>query len=235
MPPEKLIGKVEYKENLAGQNFLIRIDFDKKVDFTPGQYASLKVSDEGIRRSYSVASLPNEKTIDLLVDITPMGVGSKYILGLKVGDVVEVLAFLGRFTVDPLLLFGAKYILFLATGTGIAPFKPMIEDLLYRKHFANEVRLVWGTKHSEELYWLKELGNINRDFDNFKHDIVISKPTEDWPGLIGHVEVAVDKLEQDWSKTLVYLCGSPNMIAEMEKNLKDKGVLEANIFYEKYF
>lgn len=235
MSPEKLIGKVEYKENLAGNNYLVRIGFDKKVEFTPGQYASLKVTGDGMRRSYSVASLPNENVIDLLVDITPMGVGSKYILGLKVGDAVEVLAFLGRFTIDPLLLFEAKHVLFLATGTGIAPFRPMIEDLLYRKHFANEVRLVWGMRHPEELYWLKELDNINRDFDNFKHDIVISKPTEDWPGFTGHIDTVVNKLGQDWSKTLVYLCGSPDMITDMEKNLKEKGVPENSIFYEKYF
>ncbi|EKD53543.1 MAG: hypothetical protein ACD_61C00019G0009 [uncultured bacterium] len=235
MPPEKMIGKVEYKQNLTGNNYLVRIGFDKKAEFIPGQYASLKVTEEGLRRSYSVASLPNEKAIDLLVDVTPMGVGSKYILGLKVGDEVEVLAFLGRFTIDPMLLFEAKHILFLATGTGIAPFKPMIEDLLYRKHFANEVRLVWGMRHPEKLYWLKEMDNINRDFDNFKHDIVISRPTEDWPGLTGHIDVAVDKLKQDWSKTLVYLCGAPDMITEMEKNLKEKGVPENHIFYEKYF
>ncbi|OIN91574.1 hypothetical protein AUJ42_01645 [Candidatus Collierbacteria bacterium CG1_02_44_10] len=235
MLPEKLLGSVEYKENLAGNNYLVRIGFDKKVEFIPGQYASLKVAEDGVRRSYSIASLPNENVIDLLVDVTPMGVGSKYILGLKVGDSVEVLAFLGRFTIDSLLLFETKQILFLATGAGIAPFKPMIEDLLYRKHFANEVRLVWGMRHPEELYWLKELDNINRDFDNFKHDIVISKPTEDWPGFAGHVDTVVNQLEQDWSKTLVYLCGAPNMIKEMEKNLKEKGVREEHIFYEKYF
>lgn len=235
MAPEKLIGRVEYKENLAGDNYLVRIGFDKKVVFIPGQYASLKVTEDGVRRSYSVASLPNENVIDLLVDVTPMGVGSKYVLGLQVGEPVEVLAFLGRFTIDPQLLFAAKHLLFLATGTGIAPFKPMIEDLLYRKHFANEVRLVWGMRHPEELYWLKELDNINRDFDNFKHDVVISKPTEDWPGFVGHVDTVVNQLEQDWTKTLVYLCGAPNMITEMEMNLKDKGVPQTNIFYEKYF
>ena len=97
MIPERIIGKVEYKENLAGSNYLVRIGFEKKVDFTPGQYASLKVSEDGVRRSYSVASLPGERVIDLLVDVSPMGVGSKYILGLKVGDHVEILGFLGKF------------------------------------------------------------------------------------------------------------------------------------------
>lgn len=230
-----MIGKVEYKANLAGNNYLVRIGFERIADFTPGQYASLKVNDEGIRRSYSVASLPGKKSIDLLVDISPMGVGSKYILGLNVGDEVEVLGFLGRFIVDPLLLIESKQILFLATGTGIAPLRPMIEDLLYKKKYSGEVRLIWGMRYEKDLYWLKEMDNINRDFDNFKFDIVISKPSEDWPGFRGHVGSVIDQLAQKWSGTLAYLCGSPDMIAENEIKLKEKGVPEGHIFYEKYF
>lgn len=235
MAPKKNTGKVEFKENLAGNNWLVRIGFDEEVDFVPGQYSSLKVNEAGLRRSYSVASLPKGKSIDLLVDVSPMGVGSKYILSLKAGDEVEVLGFLGRFTIEPSLLFNAKAILFVATGTGVAPLKPMIEDLLYNKHFAGEVRLVWGMRYEEDLYWLKEMDNINRDFDNFKFDVVLSKPTEDWPGFKGHVNEVVGQLKQDWSQTLAYLCGAKEMIIEMNKELMAKGVTEEHVFYEKYF
>ncbi len=235
MAPKKIVGRLEYKENLAGNNWLVRIGFDEVLDFTPGQYASIKVSDEGMRRSYSVASLPRKNSLDLLVDVSPMGVGSKFILGLKLGDPVEILGFLGRFTIDTMLLLDAKQVLFVATGTGIAPFKPMIEDLLYKKHFTGEVRLVWGMRHEEDLYWLKELDNINRDFDNFKIDVVISKPGVDWPGFRGHVGVVIDQLKLDGEYTLCYLCGSPEMISETDKKMRDKGVPETKIFYEKYF
>lgn len=235
MTPKRLTGKVRFKANLAGNNWLVRLGFDEETSFVPGQYTSLKVTDEGMRRSYSVASLPGEKTIDILVDVTPMGVGSKYILGLKVGDPVEVLGFLGRFTIEPNVLFEAKQMLFIATGTGIAPFKPMIEDLLYKKRYPGEVRLIWGMRHEEDLYWLKEMDNINRDFDNFKFDIVLSQPTKDWPGFKGHVGVLVDQLKQDWGKTSAYLCGSPDMIVETENQLKASGVSDENIHYEKYY
>ena len=235
MSPKKLIGKVDLKENLAGNNWLVRICFEEEIDFIPGQYVSLKVNSEGLRRSYSVASLPGGNIVDVLVDVSPMGVGSKYVLSLKVGDEVEVLGFLGRFTVDPLKLSEAKHLLFLATGTGIAPMKPMIEDLLYKKSFTGEVRLVWGVRHETDLYWLKEMDNINRDYDNFKFDIVISQPSEDWPGFRGHLGGLVNELTQDWDKSLVYLCGSREMIVEMEKSLKEKGVPGEQIHYEKYY
>jgi NAD(P)H-flavin reductase len=235
MSPKKLIGKVEFRENLAGQNHLIRIRFDEKVDFTPGQYVSLKVNGEGLRRSYSVASLPGGNIVDVLVDVSPMGEGSKYILSLKVGDEVEVLGFLGNFTIDLQAIERARNITFLATGTGIAPMRPMIEELLDKKSFKGEVRLVWGVRHETDLYWLKEMDNISRDYDNFKFDIVISQPLEDWPGFRGHLGGLVNGLTQDWSKTLVYLCGSREMIVETEKRLKEKGVPEEQIHYEKYY
>lgn len=235
MTPKKMIGRVEFKENLAGNNWLVRIGFDEMVDFIPGQYTSLKVNEAGLRRSYSVASVPGGKNIDLLVDVSPMGVGSKYILNLKVGDAVEVLGFLGRFTIGEDILIEAENCLFLATGTGIAPFKPMIENLLYNKQFTGEVRLIWGMRHEEDLYWLKEMDNIHRDFDNFKFDVVLSKPTPDWPGFKGHLDTLVDKLTLDWAKTLAYLCGSPEMIVQTEQLLRTKGVPEAQVFYEKYY
>lgn len=235
MTPKRSIGRVIFKENLAGNNFLVRIGFEEKVDFIPGQYTSLKVTAEGLRRSYSVASIPGETSIDLLVDVSPMGDGSKYILGLMVGDEVEVLGFLGSFTVDPLRLLKIKQLIFLATGTGIAPLKPMIEDLLYKKHFTGEVRLVWGMRYEEDLYWLKEMDNINRDFDNFKFDIVLSKPGKDWPGFKGHVGDVTNGLNLGWPETLAYLCGSPEMITDMERKLIEKGVPEDQIFYEKYY
>lgn len=235
MAPKKIIGRVEFKDNLAGKNYLVRIVFDEKLDFVPGQYVSLKVNEAGMRRSYSVASLPGGKSIEVLVDVSPMGLGSKFILELKVGDEVEILGFLGRFIVDPSSLMEVKTLLFIATGTGVSPLRPMIEDLLYNKHFAGEVRLVWAMRHEEDLYWLKEMDNINRDFDNFKFDVVLSKPTEDWLGFKGHVGDVFKTLSQNWPQSLAYLCGAKEMISEMEKGLLAKGVPQNHIFYEKYF
>lgn len=235
MSPKKLVGEVRYKENLAGNCWLVRIGFDEELSFVPGQYISLRVSGDGLRRSYSVASLPGRKSVDILVDVSPMGVGSRYVLGLKVGELVEVLGFLGKFTVDLGRLTESRQLLFLATGTGVAPLRPMIEDLLYVKGYGGEIRLIWGMRHEEDLYWLKELRSISRDFDNFKFEVVLSKPKEDWPGFKGHVEEVVEDLSQDWARTLVFLCGSPGMITQTVEKVNQKGVPEGQIFYEKYY
>jgi len=234
MAPKNIVGKVEYKQNLAGNVWLLRIGLDEVIDFIPGQYVSIKVSPEGLRRSYSIASLPGQKYIDLLIDVTPMGVGSKYVLGLSVGDSVEMLGFLGHFIVDDNLLIANNQVLFIATGTGIAPLRPMVEDLLVNKKYKGEVRLIWGMRHEEDLYWLKEIENIHRDYDNLHFDLVLSQPKPEWPGLSGHVGDVISKISILGETTLSYLCGAPAMIDEITGLLKNKGISEEKLIFERY-
>ncbi|KKS61692.1 MAG: Oxidoreductase FAD-binding domain protein, partial [Candidatus Collierbacteria bacterium GW2011_GWF1_42_50] len=180
MNAKKMPGRVVYKTNLAGDTWVLGIELEEKADFIPGQFVSLKVNEEGLRRSYSVASLPNKKNIELVVDVAPMGVGSKYVLGLKVGDLVEVLGFLGKFVVSDDTLLTQKKLLFVGTGAGAAPLKPMIEDLLINKGFRGQIHLVWGMRFEKDLYWLAELDKLQREYDNFHLDIALSHPGEKW-------------------------------------------------------
>ena len=234
MTARKIWGKVGYKENLAGDTWLLRINFEEVVEFVPGQFVSLKVSDEGLRRSYSVASLPGKNNIELVVDVAPMGVGSKYILSLKVGDTIEVLGFLGKFVVEEEALTSTKELLFVGTGTGAAPLKPMIEDLLINKNFKGQTYFIWGMRYETDLYWQKEIDKLQRDFDNFHFEIVLSKPGADWPGMVGHVGDVAEMMALNWKETSAYLCGSVEMIEEMKKLLKTKGVTEENINFERF-
>ena len=69
MAVKKMLGRVAYKANLAGTTWLVRINLAEVADFVSGQFVSIKVNKEGMRRSYSVASLPGEKMIDLVLYI----------------------------------------------------------------------------------------------------------------------------------------------------------------------
>lgn len=226
-------GKVGYKAILAGNTWLLGIDFPAVVDFLPGQFVSLKVTEEGSRRSYSVASFPGKRSIDLVVDVSPMGVGSKYVLGLKVSDPVEVLGFLGKFVVSDEMA-SQREMIFVGTGTGVVPLKPMVEDLLVNKGFRGQVRLIWGMRQEGDLYWVKEIGKLQRDFDNFHFEIALSKPGSDWPGKRGYVGDVVDSLSYEWKETGAFLCGNPEMITEIKRKLLGKGVPEDKIIFERF-
>ena len=110
----------------------------------------------------------------------------------------------------------------------------MIGDLLVKKQYKGEVRLVWGMRHEEDLYWLKEIENIHRDFDNLHFDLVLSQSKPEWPGLSGHVRDVLEKINIDAKNALVYMCGAPAMIDEVSKQLVNKGVPEDKIIFERY-
>lgn len=234
MNVKKMLGKVVYKENLTENTWLLGIELEEEAVFAPGQYVSLKVSKEGLRRSYSIANTPGRKSIELVVDLTPMGVGSKYILSLKVGDLVELLGFLGKFVINEEILKSSKEIIMVATGCGIVPFRPMIDDLLSLKAFNKPIKLIWGMRHEKDLYWIKEMDKYQREYDNFHFEIALSKPEGDWPGIKGHVGNVIENISCDWNQTAVFLCGNPEMIIEIKEILKNKGVVDDKIFFERY-
>jgi len=229
-----MIGKVSYKENLSGSTWLIGIALDETAEFLPGQFVSLKVNDEGLRRSYSIASLPGKKSIELVVNVTPMGEGSKYILGLSIGDSVEVMGYFGKFVVTDEVVTSQKHLIFVGNGTGIAPLRPMIEDLLKNKSFEGQIHLVWGMRYETDLYWLAELDKIQREYDNFHLSIALSRPVEKWLGVSGHVGDVISGLDIKGAETSAFLCGNPEMITEIKDLLISKGVEEGQILYERF-
>lgn len=234
MAVKKMLGRVAYKANLAGDTWLVRINLAEVADFVSGQFVSIRVNKEGMRRSYSVASMPGEKMVDLVIDVSPMGIGSKYVLGLKVGDEVEILGFLGKFTIDENDLLVRKQMIFVGTGTGIVPLKPMIEDMLVNKLYRGQTYLIWGMRYEKDLYWMKEVDDLQRDYDNFHFEVVLSRPESDWPGLSGHVGDIVDNMKLNWPDTGVYLCGNPEMITDINEKVIKKGVPERQVVYERF-
>lgn len=233
MQPKKTKAIVVSKANLSGQVWEVKLRLLEPMTHEAGQYVSLKVNDEGLRRSYSVASCVGSETVDLIVDVSPMGVGSQYILSLKVGDEVEVMGFMGRFVVEKQSLTPESQVLMMATGTGVAPMWPMLKEILVDMNFKGKVRLVWGMRHEEDLYWQDIFLDLVKKFGNFEYHLVLSKPKEDWKGERGHVGDVLVKLNGDWNNTEAYLCGANAMISEMEEKLRALGV--AKVYYEKFF
>lgn len=232
MPPRKMNSEVLEKKQLTHSVWLVRLGFEEKIELKAGQYASLKVTPEGMRRSYSIAGI-GETWVELIVDVSPMGPGSQYILGLKVGDGVELIGFLGSFVVEQ-KSYEDENVLFVATGTGIAPFYPMIEELV-SKGYKGKINLWWGMRHEKDLYWWERLEEIKTKNSNFDYGIVLSKGDEKWQGKKGHVGDLIETASLDWNKTSAYLCGSKEMIMEMKEKLTSKGIPEDKIYYEKFY
>ena len=154
--PRILNGILSKKENLTGSYWLFCLEFQNPYDFLAGQYVSVKVAPDGTRRSYSIASPPDGKTIELLIDVSPGGMGSQYFLSSNEGDTVEALGPVGIFTLATKNPKPNR--MFIATGSGIAPLRAMTLDSLRKKTALGEVRLLWGMRHEEDLFWQEEFG-----------------------------------------------------------------------------
>lgn len=215
-----------------------------RLDFHAGQYVSLLVGKDGVRRSYSIATTPDvEHGFGLLVELIPGGRGSEFLQQLEIGVEAEILAPLGRFVVDneqyssdPVLQYPSK-LLFVATGSGIVPIWSMIHDQLINQKNTSSIRLHWGMRSEADLFWLDHLERLSEAYPYFVYDIVLSRPGNNWELCSGHVQ---DCLNRDFgSKEALkgwkaYVCGNPNMVIETGEVLLSLGMEQSNITHEKF-
>ncbi|MBI1871958.1 hypothetical protein HYS10_00910 [Candidatus Collierbacteria bacterium] len=111
----------------------------------------------------------------------------------------------------------------------------MIYDLLEKKSFKDEVHLDWGMRHEEDLFWIDEFKELEKNYPNFKFDIVLSKPTAEWYACSGHVGDCLIKHRPSWEGWEAYLCGSQQMIADVAVLLEKLKVKKEDIHFEKFF
>jgi CDP-4-dehydro-6-deoxyglucose reductase len=124
-----------------------------------------------------------------------------------------------------------KNIVFLATGTGIAPIKSILEGL-DKSHEQYQNKNFWvivGARYQDDLFWEPNLKNLH-----IKYIPVLSRQVNDWNGAKGYVQDIVLKQQIDLENTQVYACGSNEMI-KSAKELFLKNNLKENNFFSDAF
>lgn len=216
-----LAGKIRYFEFEAEQPLILQ----------PGQYISVKVSSTRIN-CYSVAGQTTPTKFNLLIDTTPGGPGSKFFEALKLGDKITYLGPFGTFTLKP--NDGGETILFLATGSGLAPLKNMFENLLRVNKAKQNMVLYLGLNNYEDIFMKDYLDALSAEFPNFKYQIAVFNKNTKWKGATGFITPLVKKDFPDASKCSVYMCGNKFMIGDATKILTDNGCPKERIYFEKY-
>lgn len=227
--PERFEAILVSREKLANFFWLFRLKVNKKINFLPGQFVSVEVGN-GEKRFYSIAnSKLSENCLELLIRIYPEGVGGKFWSNVKVGELIKLFGPAGRFLVKN---NRSGKMVFMATGCGIAPIRSMIGSLADNN--AGEIKLWWGLRGEEDVFWLEEWNRLKQQSNNFDYEIVLSKPTEEWKGKKGHITDYLRDLELNNGLDDVYICGGAEMISEVTKKLAEMGFCEDGIHYEKY-
>jgi CDP-4-dehydro-6-deoxyglucose reductase len=202
---------------------VLRLPPTSTFGFHPGQYIDV-IGHGGLRRSYSIANAPaSSNQIDLHIRKVPGGVMSEYwFQRAQVNDLLRLNGPLGTFFLRDV---EGLDLVFLATGTGIAPIKSMLESLAAPGSRARPgtISVIWGGRVPEDMYWNPQEAGVEHGFIP-----VLSRAGADWRGARGHVQQALLARGRDWNSTTVYACGSDAMIHDARRQLVEVGLSERN-------
>lgn len=230
--PQKFKAIISEKKWIAKKVIEVRFLLEEppQIAFTAGQTMMIYIA-PGINRSMSIASSPlNKDELTVCWDVSPMGPGAHWLLDRRIGDTAEFMAPLGVFTFDEQ---SPRKAFFMATGTGIAPFRAFVDTYL-AQGILKESHLYWGLRQEEDIFWKDLFEGYRSSYQHFHFYVSLSQPSASWGGLKGHItdhvlHGSVDK-EADF-----YLCGSGAMVEEMHTGLIAQGVPEKQIKRELFF
>jgi len=198
--------------------------------FTPGQFVSIKedVARREVTRAYSIASAPDGNRFALCLNRVQEGLVSPRLFALALGQHVEIQEPLGYFT----LRHPERPAVFVATGTGIAPFRSMLLSALPK---GAVITLLFGVRYARGLLYREELEEMAQRYPQFRFMPTITRPDEFWQGPVGRVQTHLETaLATHASTPDVYICGLKEMVDDVRAVLKQKGFDRKQIVYEKY-
>jgi CDP-4-dehydro-6-deoxyglucose reductase/3-phenylpropionate/trans-cinnamate dioxygenase ferredoxin reductase subunit len=194
----------------------LRHPIGKRAQFRAGQYVTIELPG-GTTRNYSLANAPQRNDSVLLhVRRVPGGQFSDGLLRtLRRGDELTVRLPFGEFTLDH---SSDRPILLLVTGTGFAPARSIVADLIHRGN-RRPVHLYWGARRADELYQTELVTKWAHRHDWFRFTPVLSRPQPRWAGRTGYVQHAAHRDHPDLTGHEIYACGSPAMTEAVPREL----------------
>jgi NAD(P)H-flavin reductase len=216
---KKITAKVYRVTRPADDVFALMLRFPAgiRARFKAGQYLRVQMPD-GDTRNFSMANAPRESDgVQLHIRHIPGGQFSEAVLAaLQKGDKLNVEIPFGEFY---LRTGTERPVICLATGTGFAPIKSIVEDLIARGS-SRPVHLYWGGRRRQDLYMASLADKWAARARWLTFTPVLSEPDAGWRGATGLVHEVVLRDIPDMSGWQVYACGNPVMIRSAERDFQ---------------
>ena len=216
---------------------MMQLPANDTMKYHAGQYVEFILRD-GSRRSYSMANAPHTQTerpaIELHLRHMPGGKFTDHVFGaLKEKDILRIEGPFGSFFLRE---DSAKPIVLLASGTGFAPIKAIIEHIEF-KGITRPTVLYWGCRSRADLYLHDWAEQAAQRLPNLRYVPVLSepKPEDAWTGRTGFVHQVVMQDLPDLSSHQVYACGVPVMVDSAKRDFVNLRGLPAEEFYADSF
>jgi ferredoxin/flavodoxin---NADP+ reductase len=235
-------GRISRWEEVSPGLAIVAVEADDApFPFQPGQYATLGLmGDAGklIRRPMSVSSSADDLSeYEFFIRLVEEGEFTPLLWQRGVGDAIHITGPKGKF----LLQEDGRRCLFVASGTGLAPFISMIETLRGRGE-ARDIVLLHGVSYEHDLAWREELERLESSGGTpLRYVATISRPQQnpDWTGCTGRVEAIfegqLDAHGLTAENTTIYVCGNPEMITAVEEMAAVRGFAPEQVRKELYW
>ncbi len=210
----------------------------RELSFEPGQWINLffpKIRNElgkPLKRAYSIASAPNaEDRIDLAVTQVRDGPASTGLHSAELGQSFGMSGPHGTFVLAPIV----RPVLMVATGTGVAPFRSMLQSFANR--VSQSISLLLGVRDQPDILYREEFESLERDIPTFTFHPTLSRAPSHWSGKRGHVQLHLQQslLELGEQDCDVYVCGLFRMVYDVRRILREElGIEPKFIHVERY-
>ena len=224
------------------RRFWIQVPELTSFDFKPGQFVTLDlpIHDKPNKRwrSYSIASWPDGSNVfELLIVLLDGGAGTTYLFNeVTIGSELTLRGPAGVFVLPDVI---DKDLYFICTGTGIAPFRSMLNYMKLHPIPHQDIYLIFGTRIQKDLLYADELRQLQKDVPHFHYIPTLSR--EQWEGCCGYVHAVYEGLIQekmngspDLPGAYFYLCGWKVMIDEAKERLLKMGYDKKAVHLELY-
>lgn len=232
-------------ETYNTKRFFIQVNELDNFDFKPGQFVTLDlpIHDQKNKRwrSYSIASWPDGSNVyELLIVLLDGGLGTTYLFNeVKVGSELTFRGAQGVFTLPEKI---EKDLFFICTGTGIAPFRSMLNYMLLHNIAHENLYLIFGVRTQKDLLYHEEMKALESEMENFTYMPTLSR--EGWEGRKGYVHSLYEEIckmnnearedLQSLKPASFYLCGWKAMIDDARKKITELGYDRKSVHLELY-
>jgi CDP-4-dehydro-6-deoxyglucose reductase len=235
-PVRKMPVRVAGLEKKADDVIVLSLQLpaNDRLQYKAGQYVEFMLRD-GKRRSYSMAIAPHkDEPMSLHIRHMPGGLFTDQVFTtMKERDILRIEGPLGTFFLRE---DSDKPVVLLASGTGFAPIKAIVEQLEHAKS-TRPITLYWGGRRPQDLYMNDLCEEWSRTLHNFKYVPVVSnaQPEDNWSGRNGFVHQAVMADFPDLSGHQVYACGAPIVVESAQRDFVAQCKLPEEEFYADSF
>jgi CDP-4-dehydro-6-deoxyglucose reductase len=204
------------------RKYFVKLSEPESFQYEAGQFVTfdLPVSEKRLQRwrSYSIANRPdNSNILEFCIVYLDGGIGSGFFFNeVKIGSVLKFKGPDGAFV----LKIPIEYdLVLLCTGTGVAPFKSMLDHIFFHNIPHRNIHLIFGTRKEEDIIYRNEFEAYASSKKDFIYDVVLSQEPN-WHGIKGHIhQVYLQKYDVPRSDIKFMICGWSKMIDEAVANL----------------